>query len=700
MAATIDSTALSSVLEDWAEGVNTSLADDRLPPNASPRGWNSVFKGIGSGRIGIGKRMGFSTVNRTPITGSPAILGQYCFRKSSGGAYTNYHLVASDGGRLDKIVSGSASAADVSAATPFTAGTNYPDFDTANNLCFMVNGTDRKKFDGTSVTNFGITRPTVGTMAGAAGAAGSPNGTYELRVTYVNTTTGHESSASNTASATVTVVNQKISVTNIPVSADGQVNARNLYVRNTATQPVFYLGGTISDNSSTSVVLDFLDANLITQAPDTEENNPPPSDARYCCWHVSRMFVATPNAVYYSKLDKPESFDPDNVLPINPEDGQQIRSIFSAFEVLLIFKDRSLYALYGTDPNSWQVRLVLADVGCISNNTVVAAEGTISWLAETGLMTMNTLGQVNPVGATYLGGTFNDTTLAMASLSGATAVADPLHYRILLAVPESGQTRNTRIIAYNYRVGRFEADKWDPMDVGDLSIIYDSTNNPVVMLGGYAGQVFQGNTGYIDGVASGTVTGIITGVSGGSTVFADSLATFDTTGGGLIERTVYFVSPDGATVFRRRITANSGTTVTAAAAPAVVAGWTYYIGGIDWQWDTGWLLVDPRFYKKRLRHLYAIVEANTTIAVDLMRSFGQSVVERFAIVATTGGSLWGTMIWGTSLWGSSTPYTTYRYRVGLTGTAVKLRLRNRIPNMSVNIAAVGINAELKSDRVN
>lgn len=695
---------IRTILEDWSEGVNTSLSEDRLPVNASPRGYNSVFVGIGSGgRIAIGKRHGWTTVNRTPVTGvpPPSILGQYSYRKQTAGVYTNYHLVVSDGGRLDKITSGTAVEADAANPAPFTAGSYLPDFDTANNLCFMVNGTDAKKFDGTSVTTFGITRPTVGTMAGTPDASGSPDGTYELRVTYGNSSTGHESSASNTATSTVTVTNKKIVMANVPVSPDAQVDRRYIYVRNTATMAAFYRAGTISDNSTTTITLDFADANLIIPAPDTEQNNPPPTGAKYCCWHVSRMFVATPTAVYYSSLDKPESFDPDNVLPISPEDGQQIRSIYSAFEVLLIFKDKSVYALFGTDPNSWQVRLVLADIGCVSNNTLIAAEGSLYWLAESGLMRMSALGEVAPIGATYLGRTFTGAILNLGSYNLATATADPTRYRILLAVPEAGLTRNTRIVAFNYRVGRFESDKWDPMDAADLSTVYDSDGNPQVMLGGYAGQIFQASdTSYIDGVYTGTTSGTVTSRNVGATVITDSGAAFDTTGGGLVERTVIFTNAAGDQTIRRRITANTDTTLTVPAATGVNAGWTYTIGGIDFQWDTPWFMVDPRFFKKRFRHLYATVEGSTVFAVEVMRNFSTLANQTINITATMGMGYWGSMLWGYAAWGGTDPYTTFRRRIGITGTALKFRIKNATPNRFVTVMAIGAAAELKSDRVN
>jgi len=690
---------LSITQEDWAEGVNTSLEEDRLPENASPLGFNSMFVGVGSGRVAIRRRFGCAIGNVTPITGTPAIIGQYAYKTISSGTTTQYHLMVSDGGRLDKLSAGTASAAAAATPSPFTAGTYYPDFATVNNLCFFANGVDLKKFDGTTVTSFGITRPTVGAMAGAVGAAGSPNGTYELRVTYYNSATGHESSASDTATATVTATSDKIDVTAVPVSSDAQVTHRYIYVRNTATMSVFYRAGTIADNTSTTITLDFTDASLITQAPDTAENDPPPATIRYLERHQSRLFAADDTKLYYSKIEKPEAFDPESYEPINPNDGQRITGIIAAFECLIIFKTKSVYGLFG-EPGNWELRILVPDTGCESFRTIVAAEGALYWLSSTGLIRMASLGQVEALGQIFLARTFSPDSLNIAYFGGACATVDSINAQILVSVPEVLQTRNTRIIPFNYHVGRFCSSKWDPFDVASMAVIDDETSiRPWVYFGGYEGQVFKFGTGYLDGVDEDTTyEGTLTS-SGSTTTFSDSTATFDTTGGGLVERTVIFIGPVNETV-RRRITANTATQLTITpAALTVTTGWTYVIGSPDWQWETGWLLAQPRFWKKRFKHAYALLDANATIYIDTFLEFASSSSQTLSFSASSGGALWGAFLWGIDVWGSSRPLAHARLRIGRTASAIKLRIRSRSPIQEITCYALGVAGEVKSDRL-
>ena len=691
---------LSAMLDDWSEGVNTALSTDRLPINACPRGHNSMFAGIGTGKVAIKRRHGCTIGNATAIAGTtaPAILGQYAYKKVASGAITQQHLIVSDAGRLDILASGTAAAADATAASPFTTGTKYPSFATANNLCFFANGTDLKKFNGTNVQNFGITRPVVGTLSGAAGAAGSPSGTYELRVAYYNSATGHFSSASNTATATVVVVGQQISVSNIPVSSDAQVTHNYIGIRNTSTMTVFYQAGSVAA-ATTTATLNFSDASLITPFPDTVENEPPVSSIRYLAWYKSRLFAASDTLLYYSKLEFPEAFPADNYEPISPNDGQRITGILPAFECLLIFKTRSIYGLFG-EPGSWEIRNIVPDIGCETFRSICVADGKVYWLSIQGLMRMATLGVAEPIGQTYLSGTFNAAILNLSKYTNACAVADLVNTQILLALPDYGETRNTRIIPFNYRIGRFEADVWDPMDVSAWGLIDDTTTGqPWVYLGGYGGQVFLWGTGTLDGIATGcTTSGTLTSTAS-STQFSDSTAAFTTAGAGLAERTAVFISTTGVTV-RRRIVSNTATQLTITpATTAVTTGWTYVVGSPDFQWDTPWLLVDPRFWKKRFKHAYGMINADSTLSMDLSTNFAEAIVATLEFTAANSAPVWGTMVWGTSLWGSMTPYGTTRQRIGRTGTALRLRIRIRIPNKPITVYALGVTGEQKSDKL-
>lgn len=685
-------------------GVVLATDPSTLGTLASPRGLNSALALATAGVPFVQKRSGMRCMNRTPITGSPTILGGYNYRRVAND--TDYHLLLDALGRLTNRNSSNTFS---SVSTAFTAGTHYPDWATANDLCFIVNGTDRLKYDGTTVTNFGIERPTVGTLAGTAGSSGLHNGTYELRVSFGNSSTGHESSASDTATATVTVTNQAIDWSNIPVSADPQVDRRYLLARNTATQTQFYRVGTITNNTATTASTSILDANAVTPAPSLTGRDRPPSGARYLAYHQGRLFAATDSFLHWSDIDAPEAFGALNLDGINAGDGEKIMGLHSDGDVLLVFKESRVYGIFnGNNPLTWQVREIDAEHGCVSHRTIVSANGFIYWYNRTGLVRFNGV-SVEPIGERYLGD--QSATLNAAELLTASAAHDEIQNRLLIALPGFGQNRATFIVPFHTTLQVFEATSWDPMDVGTLHAAVDSDSIPRVWLGNYAGQLFKVWDTNNDGVFEGTVTGTWVATGESVSVFTSCTTTddtdavvdaeFDTTGGGLIERKVLWLDSDGNIVSetRRRITANTATGFTLDAAVngfTVGTTYTYIIGGPDFQFDTPWRTFDLPWVKKRYEYFHLLVKGlnyGASATIDLAFDYDDAnanAKERTLTTSNTSG-LWDSAVWDQDVWDVAANVRT-RYRVARVGFSWRARIRNSEANQPFALLMLGMDA--------
>lgn len=662
----------------------------------SPRARNSALALSTTGKPYIQKRSGLALSTTTPITGSPAIIGQFLYRRISTNA--NYHLLVSNAQRLD--YQDADGTLHTISATAFTTGDLYPDFAVANDLCFIVNGTDKKKLVGTSLQNFGITRPTVGTMAGAAGAAGSPNGTYELRVAYGNSTTGAISSASDTAAATVTVVSQKISVTNIPVSADAQVDRRFIYIRNTATQSVFYLAATITDNVATTVTLDFVDTNLTTLAPSTTENNPPPSGSKYLAFHQGRLFVATDTGLYWSKVNTPEAFDPNAYDGVNASDGQKIKGLIATNDVLIIFKEDSFYTLQGNDPNTWTITRADADYGLASHRTLWNRNGWTWWYSRHGICRWNGGGGADPIGKRTYGDPTD--TVNYANIAAASAAPDDANSRICFALPEVGQTRATMILPMNTTNGLLESDKWDPMDVASLGVGLDSSGIERPFLGNYAGQNFQLWSGNNDGVPStSNVTGTFVPAASSFSTISDASATFLNTGGKLIERKITIFDSNGRVMtsdVRPYVTGNTGTVLTLSATQTgytAGATYTYEIGGPAFEVDTPWIPAgrDP-WVKGRYEWFFLLTRgifSTLGAGVKLIFDYDDNLTDpkTLSIATLSGLSTWDSGMWDISVWDSPTTAES-KYRVARVGKVWKARVYNYKANQPCAILRIGM----------
>lgn len=699
---------LQDILRNFSGGVVTSKPADELDITESPQGRNSALYLVAGQKALVQKRKGASVYNATPISGSPTILGQVAYRKfAANGTYTLFHLCVSNNGRLDVMSSaGTAAAADGSNPTPFTSGTLLPDFAVANNLAFIVNSNgDRKKFNGALVQNFGITRPTVGTMAIAAGAAGLHNGTYEARVTFKNSATGHESSISDSTSATVTVANKQLAWTNIPVSPDSQVDQRLLYLRNTATQTNFYQAATISDNTSTTTTTNISDASLITLGPDVAENDPPPANVKFLATHLSRVFASDGVSLFYSKVGFPEAFDPDNTEAVNANDSDQITGIISTHEVLVIFKRNQMYGLFGTDPASWTIRQIASDVGCISHRSIRTAEGVTYWWSLKGPMAWNGSGLPQPIGTPKIHPTITTDALNYSFLTNICTEIDQTNQRVMFAVPSLASSgRNDMILPFNYRLGVWEADKWDPFDICSLAAVEDSNKVPWVMVGSYSGQVFKWWNATNDAVPINcTTTGVVTSFT--TTTVTVTGATFTTTGGKLTDRYVYLVDPAATSIQRLRIVSNTATVLTLDSAMPIagtVTGYTFYIGGPNFSWDTPWMDGQMPFHKKRYEFLYAqafSTSGNVTVAVDLFLDYDQfNAARTFSFMTASTGAVWDVSTWdGSDHWGYAT-IVQKRFRCGKTARYWRARFRNGVPDQDVTIAKIGMRAELLTDK--
>jgi len=695
---------------DWSKGVVTSTEASKLPKNASPRGYNSNLVNIGNSAIPT-KRDGFTTMNTTALSANP-IIGQFEYRRRSSDTIYAYHICVSNNGQVDWLNT-SGVATSIGGAASLTAGDYFPSFCEANNICYLANGQETKKISYVSAAlalqGVGITAPTVGTMAGAAGAAGSHNGTYELRVTYANTNTGYESSVSATASATVTVSSQQINWTNIPLSADTQVTTRYLYVRNTDTMSRFYRAGTIANNTSTTATTNVADSALTTVAPDTDENNTPTSGIKYLAWHKSRLFGATNNYLYYSGEGKPEAWDPEGYELINPDDGQKITGLCVANDLLYIFKENSVYCLDGNDPDEWIIKLVVPDIGCVSFRSIVVSEGKLYWWSDSGPVVWDGLGAVVPIGLGFIESDVRAINEVYPQyICGAVSTVDQL---ILWALPATSQTRNTFILPYSYRLNCWVSNYWDPIDACSLATVNDATGIVRVMLGSYAGQVFKYGTANNDGVPSGTTSATFT--QSGTSLSSVAGTGFYNTGSKLVERYITLVDSNGHYVDRRRISSNTSTALTLALAiTGLTNGATYtaYIGGPRFEWDTTWSDMsyssisgsyNGGISKKRFEFITVETDSDVTgityyiaLAFNRDSSFGQVKT----VTTTANSATWNASIWTSSSYGTRQTEV-IRLRVGRTGINYKLRFWNYLPDNDFKIINIATRAEALGEKL-
>lgn len=706
-------------IEDWGSGVITSLEPDQLPQNASPRGWNSLLVSASGDKAVPAKRKGFETLNATAITGNPAVHGISMFKRRTVGAgsFTRYILLVSDNGRLDKLNDdGTTAAYDNTLATPFAAGDTPPEFCLANNEMFVVNGERNRKatYDSPNerVYAVGLTRPNAPTLNAIAGPG--MTGTYDIRLSFRNSYTNHESSSSNTTS--ITLANQILRVT-IPAAVVGALEKADkvrIGIRKTSIQSEFYFltevaigSGTYDINQTDNQLLA-----LTTLMPTTTENEPPPVLSTMA-WHNERAFAVSPSNpsnLLFSQLNFPEAFDPENYESVGLDDGEGIVKVVSAFGILVIFKSSKMYALYGDEPQSWRIEVIDPTIGTVSPRSVQVHNGILYWWDRSrGLMSWTGEGAPIPFGQTLISTTLSVDNLRYSQLNRVCSGVAPTEYLILWGVNElspEGEptwTKNNIIIPFNTRLQRFVSDKWNPFDVASMTTVEDSNGRPWLYVGGIYGQVFKYGTVDADGVESGTKSGTVT--SSTNNTLTDSGASFNVTGAGLKGRYVYVTAPGGLSVQRRRITSNTGTQLTLDTGLAWSTNptnlYTYAIGGPDWQWDTANLLPVNAFWNCRLRFLFSQLKTSATesvVNIDLLFNYSSSIGAQLSLTVRPGGALWDSATWDVSTFGAQSAKSE-RQRIGATAHAVRARYRNNMPDEPLTLLKSGIQGEVKNERL-
>lgn len=709
------STLAPDVYRDWAQGVVTSLRAEEIPANASPRGLNSALVSVGGGRCTVGKRRGAELVNTaTVVDGLLApveIRGLTAFYHSTGD--TLYRLFTTKDGQLRRLNDdGTHTSID---ATFLTADAETPIWATLGDRLFVANGTDRQKVIVKAGTltpqNVSIVRPIVGTFAGAAGAAGTPNGTYELVVTYENTDTGHVSSRSDVAAANVVLALQRLNVTNVPVSPDAQVTARNIYVRNIATQTAFYLVHTISDNVTTSVTgINWTDANLITPSPDTAQNDPIPNTVAIRGWvaHGQRLFGWDDQNLYYSALGKPESFDPENIEPVKPQDGQRIvKCVEIDDNTLIIYKERSVYGLFGDDPNEWYVELIDSTAGLVSPDAVDTIEGVTYSVSEFGPMAWRFGATPEQVGLARMAPDIDPDILNASVLFRSIVIADPPRQRVLFCLPSAGSEVIDFVLAYNYRLQVFEG-RWELFDIASAARMKDSGDREFVYFGGHYGKLFKLWASDVDGVR--VSDGVSTFYTLQATVAsASSTTTFtlpvsigtppasvDLDEANLPGMYVYLFDADDRTYQRRRIASvvNATKTITVASgfASDPPVGATVVIGAPVFEWDTKWQDNGDPFLMKRYFHTFisGVGNSNTSAYLDLFT--GGTAVEpkrTWEFEASGAGAVFDEAQFDIAVFAEDA-ISTMKRRAATTGRNYRLRVRHFEPNRQFVLLALGM----------
>lgn len=271
------------------------------------------------------------------------------------------------------------------AATPF-------DFVVSNNTLYMGNNTEMRKYSGTgsSTTKWGITRPAAPVTVGTTSTGVSAFSGWYYRVTYCNSTTGHESSASDLSPCTGITTNKTNTIA-LVASSDTQVDQIRVYRTtdggSTAPTDMREVTGSPFANSTTTVNEATADTALsIRTAPGTTTNDPPTASSKLIAY-AGRIFSAVNATTYYSGAEElPANGVPEECWPSGLDGnfkswpGEVTSQRPLANGVAIFTRTPKIWQIQGTQRDNFIFNGLLDRRGAISHNATCALGNSVGWL--------------------------------------------------------------------------------------------------------------------------------------------------------------------------------------------------------------------------------------------------------------------------------------------------------------------------------
>lgn len=208
---------------------------------------------------------------------------------------------------------------------------------------------------------------------------------------------------------------------------------------------------------------------------------------------------AYPDRIYWSNTFDAEDWEFDYVdstnqgggfIDVATFDGSRIQAIVSAFDDVLIFKDKSVHRLSGTYPGEFSLSQVYGAEGTLAPRTVVYNGSRLYFLSSDGLCVYNgtsvaSLSEAGDRKLKDIWSRINPSTVA----NSCAVMKDSVIY---LAVPLDGSVINTHVIEYDVSTGIYSVIELPGVD--DWLILREGQKETLLYLD--ADTVYRYGVGY------------------------------------------------------------------------------------------------------------------------------------------------------------------------------------------------------------
>jgi len=349
----------------WVEGSHDTLA--------SVRGW-------------VERRPGFPLFTSDDF-GSNNVLRYFTWQKWDGAFYVMISVVdvAGTNSYVYKYKVGTDSAfvlihTDSTSAEPF-------DYVESNNTVYFGNGTDMKKYDGTTVTNWGLAGPTTAPTAVTAGAGLVPAAIGHTYVyAYGVSSTGNISDISD-PSTTITTPLQQWTITG-DKCPDTQCDVVHIYRTEDGGATYLELSNSPIANpagATWSMVDNDADSSLQQSSPAPLPGiNAPPIGLLGFRFHVGRIWGFKNNRVYFSTLEENTTGVPEEAfgqeLTNSYSFGAQVFGLGITPDFVHPFTGRGVFRIGGDSLSTFTRSRLSGNAGIENRACIAEFDDRMAWL--------------------------------------------------------------------------------------------------------------------------------------------------------------------------------------------------------------------------------------------------------------------------------------------------------------------------------
>ena len=447
--------------KNFTGGWNPTAGPLNLEDNESSDLLNIDFNKFGS----ILKRNGYTPLNTTAISGSPANDGLYWYQFVSSGVYDRKPVTVA-GGAMYEMDNLDGTWNDITGSVTITPD-NHCSFETFLGNVYVTNGVDTPwLWNGTG--NAQVVAPFV---------ANSYTFSVSLTSAEVAGISAGDTYTNNGITYTIVILNEG----NIVATGSGapQVAGNLTRASGTGKTPITYSGYVVNVNMES---------------------------AKYVALYNNYLFFANvvvdgtyyKTRVYWSDINNTLSWSAANWIEIAKNDGQEITGIKVLADRLVVYKTQSIYCLFFTGDADIPFTLpgggkTNSHVGCVAPYSIQEVDNSHIFLNYDGLYIFD--GNSSTKISYKLDYVFLN-ILSKLHLDNAVSLIYKTKNRYLISLTSSGQTTNDITIIWDYYNNAFS--QYDGMEVASTAICLVDGFDERPYFADYDGFVYQMDTGKND----------------------------------------------------------------------------------------------------------------------------------------------------------------------------------------------------------